>query len=235
MILAILAFGCVEKKSNDKTARLFQPIVIFNAGDEDKASIAHLLNRINTCSPKVIGINFLFGNNGQVMDTTLSNSIKGSQNAVLTSIYQDEAYFRSDTLFRSVAAGEGLIELGVDDKGIVTKQMIFVSIADELKWSFPMTVASYYDADKSVVTMHNAVADEYYEINYESGEDFMILEGNDSTWDCSSIKDKIVLIGFLGPGSKDTYSIPGGEKKYATWILASCIRDILNGDFKKVN
>lgn len=234
VILIITALGC-GKTAENNTAYVDQPIVIFNAGNEDKASIARMLSKINKCGPKVVGINFLFENSLQRADTILANTIKEAQNVVLTSINQDDTYFRSDTLFRQVAAGEGLVELGIDEHGDVTKQMIFVSVADELKWSFPMTVVSFYNADKSVVTMHNAIADKYYAINFESGNNFTILEEGDSTWDCSTIKDKIVLIGFLGPGSKDTYLITGGERKYATWILANCVGDILNGHFVRVD
>jgi hypothetical protein len=57
-------------------------------------------------------------------------------------------------------------------------------------------------------------------------------EGNGGEeFDCSLMENKIVLIGYLGPEKENMYLIPTGERKHSTWILANCVRNILDGHF----
>jgi len=233
-IVAILLVACVGKNS-EISSTSGSNIIMINARKGDKEVLARLLDRIGGCQPKVVGINFYLRKKRDMTDTLLANSIARLQNVVLVSSYQNNAYFRSDPIFRINADGEGIVDLGLEDEQ-VTKQMVFISINDELKWSFPMTVASFYDADKSVATMHGASVDQYYEIDYVGvSNDFKVLDVNDSTWGCDLLTDKIVLVGFLGPEDNDTYAISGGVKKYSTWILGNCIKDILDGHFVSVD
>ncbi len=228
-VLIVILVSCESRKPETSAVR-DPDIVLVNARKNDRLSLAKLFDRISSCKAKVVGVNLLLGDRNDSVDSTIASSIQTIHNVVFVSFYQNDKYFGSDSLFQKSGVGEGLLELGVDGDQ-VTKQMVFISIGDELRWSFPMMVAGYFDPDVALATMQRG-SNDYYEITY-GNNDFSTLDINDPSWSCNEVADKILLVGFLGPEQEDMFPIRGGEMRYSTWIIANCVRDILSGNLKE--
>lgn len=231
--LLIIFAGCTNQPEK-KT--LNSNIILVNAGNSDRVKLSAAIRSINECRPKVVGVNFVF-EDGNVMssDTLLANSLNDAGNVVLVSLMAgDSKIVTSDSLFVKHALAEGLLYYGFDENDNVKKHMLYVSVGDELFWSFPTTLASYYDIEHSDEIMNGAAGNTYYEIAYNGDQAFKILD-IDKNMDCSQLQDKIVLVGYLGPETEDMYPVGDGESKYSTWILANCVENIINRRFVKAD
>jgi CHASE2 domain-containing sensor protein len=225
-LAAFFLGGCTEQKSEPP---IDEDIILVNAGHSNRIELSNAINALSKCKPKVIAINFVFGQRkGDASDSLLYSSFKDASNVILVSLLKDQKVVSSDSLFNKAALAQGVQYYGLDDDSSVTDQMLYISVGDDLLWSFSTTIASYFDIDHSDVIMKSARGNRLYKIDY--GSNFRIIDINEE-FDHSLLKDKIVIVGYLGPEKEDMYSIPGGDKNYNTWILATCVRNILDGHF----
>jgi CHASE2 domain-containing sensor protein len=230
MLMMIVVSCTVQPDRQDQNGR----ILLVNAGEANRGRLASAIKRLSDCEPSVIGINFTFrSGNIESTDTLLSNAIRDAGNVVLVMLpKENDMIIRSDSMFVNSAIAEGLLYYGFDEDGAVTKQMMYISVNDDLLWSFPITLASYYDIEHSDEIMKSVAGNAYYTIN-QSNDKFEVIE-IDTEYECSWIKGKIVLIGYLGPKTEDMFTFYDA-KKYNTWILANCVEDIVNRRFERAN
>ena len=226
LVLVILT-GC---RSQPELA-IDTEIILVNAGQADRNEIASAINRLARCQPKVVGINFVFEDKKETSsDLHLAESIKEAGNIVLVSRLKDEKIISSDSLFTSYALAQGPLYYGLDNDDSIDRQMMYMSVGDDLIWSFPTTLASYFDVDVIDRIMDSGRGNTFYEIDYRN--DFKVIDIN-SDYDCALISGKMVIMGYLGPGDEDLYSTSTGHKKYSTWILANCVRNIRDSALQK--
>jgi CHASE2 domain-containing sensor protein len=208
-------------------------IILVNTGRAGRVEISEALDRLAKCRPKVVGINFVFSDRQKSSsDLRLAKSIKASGNIVLVSLLRDQDIISSDSLFVSSALGEGIIHYGVEEDGSVSKHVLYTSVGDNLVWSFPTALASFFDIGNSDHIMRSAQGNQFYKINYQN--DFKVVDINEE-FDCTLFSDKIVLVGYLGPDNKDLYLTSFGQRRYSTWILANCVQNIRDGHLEPGN
>lgn len=206
-----------------------------NIGSSNRSEIAQAILNISSCKPKVIGINVLFEDfRANASDTSLSEAILKSGNAILVTNIIKGTLYKSNIFFSRSSLGEGLMYFGFKDK-VVDRHKIFVSHRNDLLWSFPATVASYFDSRIAGSLMEKTLGNEFYRIRHQYDlEDFNVLKANETSgFDCSMINGRIVLFGYLGPRDEDVYLINGSDGAYGTVILANCLENILAGYFVK--
>lgn len=161
LISIAVAFTCCTRQPE---LAMNDDIILVNAGHKDRKELSLAIDRLARCNPTIVGINFLFRGRQQMSDDTLlANSIKRAGNIVLASALRDGKIISSDSLFTTSALAEGLIYYGLDG-GSVSKQMMYISVGVDLVWSFPTTLASYFDFDKSDHIMKSVRGNRFYEI-----------------------------------------------------------------------
>lgn len=207
--------------------------MLVNLGNADRGKIGKALSAISPCNPKVIGIDLVFKDSRyNKADSILFNAIQQADNVILPQNLEDGEIISSSPYFASVCKAQGLLNFGYTQEQ-VTKHKIYFSYADQLVWSFPVTIASYYDVENSDKIMKSVLANEYYEISYKwKAENFEVIDVDSLDFECPKIKDKIVLMGNLGPGSEDLFDTPNG-KIYGTIIVANFVENLLEEQFEK--
>ncbi|MEJ7645448.1 MAG: CHASE2 domain-containing protein [Chryseolinea sp.] len=229
IIIAAFLFGCKIQSE----LPIDNEIILINAGLAGRNEISIALDRIAACRTKVVGINLVFPSRQEPLaDIRLAKSIKNAGNVVLVSLLKDDKIISSDSLFTSSALAQGLINYGFAEDGSISAQMLYTSIGDDLIWSFPTTLASYFDINRSDEIMRAAQGNQFYKIDYKYN--FRVVDIGEE-FNCALMSDKIVIIGYLGPGNEDLYLTSSGQQRYSTWILGNCLKSIQEGHFEKRN
>jgi len=205
-------------------------VILINYKTADRATFAAAINQVNSCNPRVIGINALFKEyRDPKQDSSLASAIGYYENVVLARGISKDS--RSNEMFASQAWGEAIIGLSSTD-GITTHYGPYISDGEEVKWSFPITLVSLYDPSRAAFMMNDLRPDEFYEIEYNRTQDnYKVIDIDEiGNLDCAEIKDKIILFGYLGPGEEDEVTVPIGNdntKMYRTEIIANIISNLL--------
>jgi hypothetical protein len=230
-LIILIAFLLIDCR-NENLRPVDNEILLVNAGNANREEIATAIDRLAKCGAKIIGVNLIFKDQQSASaDLHLAESIKNAGNVVLVSIINGNKIVSSNELFTAGALAQGPHYYGMDGDSAISEQMIYISLNDDLVWSLPATLASYFDVENMDRIMKNTKGNRFYEIQYKN--DFTVIDIR-SEFDCGSISGNLVIIGYLGPGEEDLQLTRLGEKRYATWILANCVRDIRDGDQKLI-
>jgi CHASE2 domain-containing sensor protein len=186
-------------------------VVLVNLENLDRLGIARLIDSIAAYHPKVIGLDALFfGAKNPQHDFALFRSLKNPGNVVLASKldsvssegrhqYMHEPY----PLFHSVgkSAFANLVT-GLED-GFRTSRVITPKemLGDSVVWSFPAELVKAFDADAfQKLRSRNKTLES---INWVGNVDhFFRFKASDifsNQVDLSLLKDKLVIVGYLGP------------------------------------
>jgi len=247
ILFALLLFGsftCNSKKVYREVARtekIDPDIILFNIGNSNRAKIAALLLDINKCSPLMIGVDVVFPKHKESEeDSILSAALEKMNNDILAYRFDSTGKEeRSIDKFRKFASDEGYITLDRRE-GISSHFTPIKDVNGKLYESFALKVIKQwkpefkYDLtlDKSVPVLFQRSQQQYY---YFVKAD--LLDKNV----CELLKNKIVLVGFLGPGDEDKQFTPirsndkdqeGKPDTYGLVILANAIRTILEYEKK---
>lgn len=190
-------------------------IVIINNGNTTRKALANQLEIINRYQPKVVGIDAFFKQKSSRpdFDSALAYQFSQTKNLVLVvGLRQpnaDKDYFdtviKSNPIFTKYAQ-DGFANVITDTKNFRTVRETTPQqyVKDTLKYSFPVKIASLYN--KSAVDKLLARGNEKELINYRRNTNryrtldvFDVFEKQDSL---QFLKDKIVLIGYMGPNMK---------------------------------
>lgn len=230
-------------------------IVIINNGHLNRAEIANLVNIVNYHEPKVIGIDAMFRKpKGDELDIPLAEAFSEVENLVLVcglaKPNQDDSF---DTVQYSLPMFNQYADNGYANLYIPSDDFRTVRLAQANQFvkgkeilSFPVKVASFYDSDKTYKFLQRD--NDFEVINYKRNIDKYItydyseLERDPEAFDI--LKDKIVLIGYLGPNledpvTEDIFFTPMNENyvgktqadMYGIVIHANTISMILEQDF----
>lgn len=205
-------------------------IVIVNIGEEDeysRARIAKQIFNLNRFGPKVIGIDAFFrAKKDTVMDAFLQAALASTSNLVLVSKlnYLNEQTNVYDTLETSnpelfmpfASSGfANLITEGIDEFRTSRAFSPIEKVRDTTELAFPLQVSAIQDPQAVQQFLNRKNEIEY--INYRGNMDkFYVIDVDqslDEQADFSFIKDKIVLMGYMGKNlSHNTW----GEDKFFT-------------------
>lgn len=219
-------------------------IILINIGNGDRAYLANLIERVNACSPKVIGFEaFFFKLEKLSSDSLLANAIANAPVILAISHHYKKKPRMSHRFFSSQALANGTV-------GAITQMKLankFIPIS-EYKFKsfrhFGIEIAQIYDSLATAHFLKSVKPNEECIIEYTKLEsNFVQYDFNQLDFDCEELADKIVLLGYLGPTGEDKFHTPMklvsleaySEEKdtYGVTILANIIRMIL--DFKTID
>lgn len=244
VIAIVLCFSCNQKKVFREVAitdKLDEDIVLIGVGDSTRTQIAALLVDLEKCSPSVVGIDIVFAQEKQFTeDSILASAFEKLKNDIYASaITSTGGQIRSIEKIRKFADAEGYINFDKRD-GISSHFVPITNLDGRVFESFALQVFKKwkpefkYDftPDQSIPILFQRTLKQYY---YFVQKD--LLDSNV----CYFLKNKIVLVGNLGPGNEDKQYTPirsndkdqeGKPDTYDLVIQANAIRTILEYEKK---
>ncbi len=234
--------GCNNPKENHTESSVDSRIVLVNIKDANRLQIANALDRLKSCSTKIIAINAIFENKmDPKYDSVFSNAIKISGNVILPFVEGDGELVQSDSLFRTICLGQGAVEMWPVDEVINTfKTVIYSNEKEELAWTFPFAIVNYFDIGNQSYLKQTKPNKQYYIKFNQSNEVGSGYEGISldclSSLNCDTFRNKIVLMGDIIQDDRDGYLISSDSKVRfsSTIIFAAIITTILNQDFSEL-
>lgn len=231
-------------------------IVLVNIGQLSRTQIANQLNLINSYKPKVIGLDVIFAKSeNSESDSKVLEAFNNTENLVLVGILDNysikhdyyEQYIIPNPKF-SINAIMGYANLptkyGVASKTI-RNFIPYANVKNNIVPAFALRIVEAYDMDKYKTLLSRS--NEIEVINYRGNIDkFITLDTNilSQNYNLSFLKDKIVLMGFLGNSLnektfEDIYFTPLNDvyagrsypDMYGLTIHANIVSMILNENY----
>ncbi len=181
-------------------------IVIVNIGYNNRYQLAQQLKTIKKHEPAVIGVDVLFRSDKDPMiDSLLQEEINSTPNLVMASYLTGEdknnRFTELDTTTLNLKNQNwGFINfVGKNESYPVRKIKPFYKLAQKQENSFAAAIAQMFDEEGyEKLKQRNK---EFEIINYSrKQEQYVVIDVNElEQTDLSILKDKIVLMGFLGP------------------------------------
>jgi CHASE2 domain-containing sensor protein len=210
-----------------------EQVVLVNAEGTSRCQMGDLILSISKCNPKTIAINYLFEEERDVKcDSILQSSMIDSDKVILLEAFKDDDIVGSHEKFRSAAFLSAPNTLTIDEADVVVGYHRMLDYKGKWVIGFPFLVALQLDKSRAAEFSSKLNPLEYPITFYHNLEEFNVFNSNeDFSNKCDLIKDKIVLIGSLGPGDEDIYTTPvtakSTNKTYGTVVIANVILDIL--------
>lgn len=233
-MLLIAVNLCTAQKENTN-------IILINVGVLNRSEIAQLLKKIDTLQPKVIGIDIIFEDSKRDEDSDLvftlmevnnlvmCRTIKGFKNGL--NIGYDDYSSESIPEFL-VNASTGFNNAIIEDRDMpVLKEFsLFEKVRNSVEYHFAVQTSMLFDSLKTINFINRN--EKIVQVKYSSMTKFRIYQGyklvaNKEYLSEEEVRDKIVLFGFVGPGSEDRFYTPDGNRIYGVEYLASIIHQIL--------
>lgn len=238
-----------------KDIRVDSNIVLINNGHLDRKNIAELINKINFHEPALIGIDAFFRSDKTPdQDEPLAEAFSNVENLILVHELTDndgdgefDSLKTSNKKFNKYAKN-GYANVYIADGDFKTVRQIkpFAKVGNNTVPSLSSKVVEVYDKDK--YKKYKARGNELEVINYKRNIDKYLTYNYDDILndeiDLSIVKDKIVLIGYLGPkvgeiSSEDIFYTPMNKNysgktnpdMYGVVIHANIISMILEEDY----
>ena len=217
-------------------------IVLVNIENGDREFIGKVLLKIDSLNPLLTGIDVYFqGKKTQREDSILSQALKKINNDILSYSLDDKNRFEnSDSVFTQFVTDKGFQKYD-RTLGLISNMTPLQKIETRTHESFAYKVVKYWKPElKTDIRINQQIP-----INYQRPLDkFFQLDGSfllETNIDNFDLKNKIFLLGYIGPGKEDKYFTPlrfvGKELEhdepdtYGLVIIANQIRTIL--EYKK--
>ncbi|HSU29093.1 MAG TPA: CHASE2 domain-containing protein, partial [Chitinophagaceae bacterium] len=215
-------------------------IVLVNIGDTDRAGIGKLLLAIDSSQPVLIAVDVLFfGSKGPVQDSVFSNALETTRNDILA--------YNLDSLGKPVEV-QDQFRAFITDQGLMKFERVHYLVSR----TKPVRVIDddiYEDLALKIVKLwkpgfsHRIKKNMSIPIEFRRLlQSFMVFDGIDiNDVDPEFLKNKIVLVGYIGPSDGDKfytpirllkYYPPDVPDTYGLVILANEIRTILGYEVK---
>lgn len=191
-----------SKLGKGKNSLVDSNIVIINVEDLDRLGISDLLSTIKGY-PKVTGLDVLFEDKKEEKaDSALTQTIKHFPNLVLASKLElGENTFKRKGFFNNKAKHTGFVNFIGEEIGTIRIFSPKESVEKETEKSFAVRIVELYkpEAAKTIIERNNKTEI----INYKrTAEKYMIVSATEllsGEINVGILKNKIVLIGFIGP------------------------------------
>lgn len=245
-----LIFFCTVAISGSCQSKLQDNIVLINVGNYDKGKIAKLISKINTLNPKVISLDIAFPEyNGDTDDKSLYRALVDVKKLVLPSEISFEGhdyqgreiisvYLTCAAEFFVPDAKTGFVSAKIEKDQIqISKQFIIWqkgSYSDDIYYHISVVTAMAFDSLKAsrFVQQHERLVDIEYKDGKRKFKTFSISEILNGNLTKNDIEEKIVMLGFLGPGDQDKFSNPfnndpNESEMYGLQYLANIVAQVL--------
>jgi len=222
---------------NPETVEVDTNIVIVNIGNLKRLDIAKLLNKVNENDPKAIGINILFHEKKNAYeDSLLRSAIKASKNIVMVTTYKNN----TDSMFISDNVTLGFSEINSDRGGVVRSSISYITLDHASYLSFAAEIVKHYNFNAFQKLFSRGNRKEI--INYSGRHNRFEIINHDSD-NFENVKNKIVILGYLGDDFGDLYFTPLKKQvlektipdSHGSIIHANIISMILSGNYIEQN
>ncbi len=176
------------------------PLVLINVENKDREKIAFLLQRIEEGKPKVIGMDIIFPDKkDSVGDETLKQTFARYNNIVLPYIASFDSTvdeIKNNEFFQTKAAG--FVNLYGEDKAFSTIRNYY-PVYNNVP-AFTTAIIQMYDSSKAakLLKMGQHKTEICYYGNLQNFKYQTVAEVMDPSFNPDSLKDKIVLLGYMG-------------------------------------
>lgn len=200
-------------------------IVLINVEDYDKIKISKLISSINMLNPKVISLDIALPEyTGDLSDKMLYQALLNTKKLILPSEISSEGldYHGNEVIsvyltfaleFFVPRAKTGFVSVKVDKGQTQIPRQFIVwqkgSYSEDIYNHFSVVTAMAFDSLKAskFIRTHERMVD----INYKKGNrKFRVFSASEVLKGKLSVKDikgKIIMMGFLGPGDQDKFSV----------------------------
>ncbi len=189
--------------------RYSENIVLVNIEQKNRFQIAQLIRKINQEKPKVVGVDVMFREKKDSYADSLLSIQLLKNNVVTTKAFISNELLENDIQFKTNNAFLGYSNINFNnDSGVIRTFEGLKKINNEQHVSFPTLIALKY-LDKNLSFFEKKIQDPI-QINYSGSLNNFINYSYDefiNTPDVSFIKDKIVLVGYLGTPHKHPFDI----------------------------
>tara|TARA_R110002051_G_scaffold180913_3_gene250408 strand:- start:76748 stop:77905 length:1158 start_codon:yes stop_codon:yes gene_type:complete len=204
------------EKLNEDKFDLNEDIILVNIDRLNRKEIAEVLDKLQKFEPKVIGLDIIFKDKKDpIWDSYLAEKLKNDAFVVAYAI-SDEKEIVTDSSIYNSKESRGYTNFNFDDESVVIRNFQGIKkIENETLVSFPLMVAQKFLKD-DWFRNGKSFFEKERPINYSGNkEEFLVLESNDLNGEnhIPFIKDKIVLVGYLGNENTHIYDI---EDKHYT-------------------
>jgi CHASE2 domain-containing sensor protein len=203
-------------KLKEENFDLNENIVLVNIDRLNRKEISDVLDDLQKHKPKVIGLDVIFKKEKDpVWDAFLAEKLKNDVFVFAYSIIKDKEIMNTRSI--TISNGNtGYTNFSFDSSSAVVRNFQGIKKTDKRTFiSFPAMVVQKYFEDAWLTKMEMFLKKER-PINYIGNRDnFLILESKDIIGheEISFLKDKIVLVGYLGNEKNHIYDI---EDKHYT-------------------
>lgn len=212
-------------------------ITLFRIEQPTRQELAHVLKTIDSSGPKVIVLNGVLGQlKNHKEDSTLAASISSVKNIIFAADINpyNESIEKSNAFFKRGDFQEGVVSYLVDTNGNTSNYIPLYEDEDEQLFALPDQVVFNFRPE-TIDRFHKMKINAPVPIKFsKSLSDFNVVDVEH--FDPEILKDKIVIIGYLGPTDNDTYQVyynGSTVKTYSSVITANIILNILSEN--KVN
>lgn len=240
-----------SEKLDSSANRVSDPIILMNINRLERKEIALVLDKLQLQKPKVIGLDVVFKERRDSISDQQLIKVLSHRNIVTTYTLLDKGMNRSVTSIVGPNAYAGYSNFSFDQESSVVRNFQGVKRdGDSIQLSFATAVAKKFLKNKWDNKMVSYLSRER-PINFMGSRDnFLVLEYEDIINQDSIpiLKDKIVLLGYLGSPNNHRFDIedkhftPMNEKfvgrsvpdTFGLVIHANLIHMLLTKDFIKV-
>lgn len=223
------------------TDKIDPEIVLINIGEEDRASIGNMIMSIDSCKPTLIAIDAFFVNEkDRVQDSILINALKTVQNEIIGYGLDSEGKpLKSQSKFGALVSEEGLF-VTEEVKGLSSSITPIRTIDNKVHELFSLKVVKHWKPNfKHSLKLNESIPIRFTRVL----EQFKHFEGSElkTSKVCEYLKNKVVLIGYIGPSNEDKHFTPirlvreykaNQPDTYGLVIIANEIRTILEYEKK---
>jgi CHASE2 domain-containing sensor protein len=218
-------------------------IVLINIQNGDRAFIAKILSKIDSIKPKVVGINIYFKSPKEAKEDSLLykalNILKGE--IITYGVDRNGIVEHSIPMFTAAVDAEGFLKFE-ETNGLVSEMIPVKQINGKKHESIALKIAKLwkpeldnsYSYNKSLPIEYSRTLNSFLAIN---GTD--LIELPITEFDLENLKNKIFLVGYVGPDDEDMYRTPlrflnkdlkaqNQPDTYGLVIIANQIRTLLD-------
>jgi len=216
-------------------------IVLVNIGEVDRAEIAKMLLKIDSFKPKLIAVDVWFvKEKDSLLDSKLVDALKAIDKDILSYAFEPSGKLvKSHDKFRSHALDDGLAVIEVVD-GLSQEFIPIRKVGNAIHEHFALKILRHWKPGFQCKVKPNKSIPVKFTRTLEQ---FMRVEGVDINRDMveNIFKDKIVMLGYIGPTNEDKHFTPirlvknYPEKEpdtYGVVTIANAIRTLLDYEMK---
>lgn len=207
IILGLFFYTSNQFKSlNDRYVKLKpgkeERIVLVNVGDGDRKYFAEKILEISACHPKVMGVDLFFNafSADSEADSLLLVSIEQSK-CILGTMHGGMGTHGVHKRFLDAASGYGFAELDEID-GFVTEFQAFYDRVSKRDYHIAYELAKSYDSLAASDFIQSLSGQRSDVVISRLTDQFRIYDYQEAI-DCDLVKDRIVILAYLGPTDED--------------------------------